>query len=427
MIIHVVQPGDTIYSIAQKHNVSPEKIIRDNNLENPNMLVPGQTIVVLVPEQIYTIKSGDTLSGIARAYGTTAMELLRNNPYISDANNIAPGEEIVIRYNNQKRGPIMINGYAYPFINRETLVKTLPYLTYLTMFSYGMKENGDLIDIDDEELIQLAKAYNTVPIMLIASLGEDGLFSGELTHKILNNEEARRNLIENVLKTIERKGYMGLDVDFEYVFPEDKEIYAQFIQEITSALNEKGYLVFTALAAKSSEEQTGILYEAHDYNAIGEAANRVLLMTYEWGYAYGPPMAVAPIDKVEEVLEYAQTAINPKKTYLGIPNYGYDFKLPYVEGVSKAQSLSNVNAIRLAREVGAQIKYDEQSQSPYFTYYDKEGKEHIVWFEDAESIEAKLDLFSEYGLEGISFWNIMNYFPQSWLVINSLYDVVKLL
>ncbi|WP_326907422.1 glycosyl hydrolase family 18 protein [Sedimentibacter sp. MB31-C6] len=427
MIIHVVQPGDSIYSIAATYNALPRQIIRDNQLANPNYLVPGQTIVVLFPSQYHTVRPGDTLSSIAEMYDTSVVKLMQNNLHITDPTNLALGEEIVISYEEPKIGPIHVNGYAYPIIDRNVLRKTLPYLTYLTLFTYGITPEGNLIDIEDEELIQMAREYGVAPLMLISTLTEEGTFSNELASVILNNQEAQNNLIENVLNTLKTKNYYGLDVDFEFILPEDRDAYTQFIRNLTNRLNEEGFIVFTALAPKVSADQPGLLYEAHDYPALGDVSNRVLLMTYEWGYTYGPAMAVAPVDKVREVLDYAITEIDPNKIYMGIPNYGYDFILPFVEGVSRAESLSNVEAVELAGEVGEYILYDETAQSPYYVYYDAQGRQHQVWFEDARSIQAKLDLFNEYGFEGVSYWNIMRFFPQNWLVVNSLYDIAKVL
>lgn len=427
MIIHVVQPGETIYSIASQYNVSPQKIVRDNQLENPNSLVPGQTLVILQPDIVYTVKAGDTLESIARQFGTTTVKLLQNNPYIMDSYQIVPGDAITITNKGEKRGTIFTNGYVYPFVNREELLKTLPYLTYLSIFTYGITPEGNLIGIEDEEIIRLARDYGVAPLMVIATLNEEGVFSNELAKQVLNDPVALNNLIENIVSKVKEKQYAGIDIDFEFILPEDKEAFINFVQKVTQRLNEEGFQTFIALAPKTYANQPGLLYAAHDYPALGSAANRVLLMTYEWGYTYGPPMAVAPINNVKQVLDYAVTAIDPNKIYMGIPNYGYDFTLPYVQGESKAETLSVVEAVGRAKSVGAKIQFDETAQTPFFTYYDKEGRQHEVWFEDARSIKAKLDQYEEYNLEGVGYWQLMNYFPQNWLVVNSLYDIAKIL
>jgi len=135
-------------------------------------------------------------------------------------------------------------------------------------------------------------------------------------------------------------------------------------------------------------------------------------------------MAVAPINKVAQVVQFATSEIDNDKIFMGIPNYGYDWTLPYIQGQSRARSLSNVQATEQAIQVGAPIQYDETAQSPHYHYW-RERAEHEVWFEDARSIQAKLALASEYQLRGVSIWNIMRYFPQLWLVLNQLYEIEK--
>ena len=118
-----------------------------------------------------------------------------------------------------------------------------------------------------------------------------------------------------------------------------------------------------ALAPKSSGDQPGLLYEGHDYPALGQAADAVLLMTYEWGYTYGPPLAVAPLPQVQRVLDYALSVIPREKILLGVPTYGYDWPLPYERGVTRATSLSPQAALALARQYGAEIQFDPVSQA----------------------------------------------------------------
>ena len=126
-------------------------------------------------------------------------------------------------------------------------------------------------------------------------------------------------------------------------------------------------------------------------------------------------MAVAPLDKVRQVVEYALTRIPGEKIILGIPNYGYDWPLPYVRGITRAATIGNAEAVNIAAENGVSIEYAQISRAPWFTYK-KSGIEHVVWFEDVRSIEAKLELAGAYGLLGAWYWDIMRPFRAGWLL-----------
>lgn len=231
MIIHVVQSGDTVDSIAAKYGISVTRLIQENELRRPYNLVEGDALVILYPEVTHTVVEGDTLEGIASSYGISIMELLRNNFFLSDREYIYPGEELVIRYQDSKIGSISTNGYAYPFINRDILRKTLPFLTYLTIFNYRINAQGNLNDIDDREVIQIAKEYGVVPIMLISTVSERGGQDIAIEQNILNNEETQENLIKNILSKMESKGYLGLNIDFQYIHPSNRENFVDLVKK----------------------------------------------------------------------------------------------------------------------------------------------------------------------------------------------------
>lgn len=325
----------------------------------------------------------------------------------------------------QPKREIIVNGYVYPSVSTELLKEISPNLTSISLFSYGITEAGDLIPLNDDELVRVLKENRVAPLMVLTSLTEQGTFRTDLLQIILDNVTLQDKLINQILAEIREKGLYGVDFDFEYIPPEYKDKYAAFIAKTRNRLNQEGYTVSAAVAPKISANQKGLLYEGHDYGAIGRAANLVLAMTYEWGYTYGPPMAVSPLNKVREVLDYAVTEIPPSKLLMGIPNYGYDWTLPFVQGESKARILSNVDAQQLAQQKGAEIKFDPVAQAPYFNYTDEEGRLHEVWFEDARSIAAKLKLVEEYDLAGVFYWNLTQPFPENWKVINSMYNVTK--
>ena len=426
MIIYTVRPGDSIYRIAQRYGVPAAQIISDNELAEPDRLVTGQTVVIMTDSTPHTVTRGQSLYSIARAYGVSPSALQAANPQITNPSRILPGQVINVPVAAPKLGTIAVNGYAFPNISMEVLQKTLPHLTYLSIFSYQVRPDGSLITINDTALIEAARAARVAPMMVITNIEEGASFSSELAHTILSDPAVRSRVIENVVSTLGAKNYAGLDIDFEYVYPEDRENYNTFLREVSARLRPLGYTLTTALAPKTSASQQGLLYEAHDYPAHGAIVDHVILMTYEWGYTYGPPMAVAPIGPVRQVLNYAVTAIPPEKILMGMPNYGYNWTLPFTQG-SAARSISNTAAIDLARDVGASISFSDSSQAPYFNYYDGNGRRHVVWFDDARSVNARLRLVDQYGLGGVSYWTINRYFPQNWLVLQSLYDVQKVL
>lgn len=375
MRIYVVQPGDSVDAIAASQNVPAQSIIYDNQLVYPYALAVGQALL---------------LSDTSGADGY----------------------------------PAYAGGYAYPFISRWVLEQTLPFLSDLFIFSYGFTPEGALVPplLDDAFMIAMAKEFGVAPILTLTPFGPDGQFSNYLISRMVNNEAAKQQLIENLSAQIEERGFEGVDIDFEYILPEDKFAFADFVREVRSAVNALGFPVSVALAPKTSDTQTGLLYEGKDYGLLGEAADYVLLMTYEWGYTYGPAMAVAPINKVRQVVEYALTKIPPQKIHLGIPNYGYDWTLPYVKGSSKAVTIGNVEAVQIAVANGASILFDETAQSPYFNYM-LNNQTHEVWFEDVRSLTAKFNLVKEYQLRGMSYWQIMQLFRANWLLLDDTFTV----
>lgn len=366
---------------------------------------------------IYIVQAGDTIDRIAGYYGTSVPEISYANqipyPYA-----LAVGEALFIPVDEEaetEKRTAVSDGYAYPYISPWVLEQTLPYLTRLLIFSYGFTTTGELLPPSRpvEWMIQAAFRYGVQPVLVLTPLGSDGRFNNNLIHEVVGSEIATETLIQNLLQEMEEKGYQGVDVDFEYILPEDRDSFTAFVEKLTQASREQGKKVSVALAPKTSADQKGLLYEGKDYAGLGAAADQVLLMTYEWGYTYGPPMAVAPLNKVRQVVEYALTEIPSEKILLGIPNYGYDWTLPYVSGESKAVTIGHVQAVQIAIEQDVPIRFDQTARSPWFTY--EEERTHEVWFEDVRSLQDKYNLVSEYNLKGIGVWQIMRLFRAMWL------------
>ena len=378
MEIHVVKQGDTVDTIAAFYGVSPASVIYDNQVGYPYALAVGQALLIStspVSEPTFSAYSG---------------------------------------------------GYAYPFIEEMVLQETLPFLSYLFIFSYGFTTEGELVPptLDDQFMIQWAYRLGARPILTLTPFGPDGMFNNYLITTMVNDEVVKNRLFQNLLAAMNEKGFQGVDVDFEYILSADRVPFADFVADLQNFLTPYGYTVSVALAPKTSDDQPGLLYEGKDYGLLGNAADWVLLMTYEWGYTYGPPMAVAPINKVIEVVNYAVTRIDPSKIHLGIPNYGYDWPLPYEKGVTKARTISNTEAVQIAIRAGVPILFDETAMSPYFTYTEN-GIRHEVWFEDVRSLTEKYSLLPSYQLRGISIWQIMKLFRPAFLLFQDMFQIQK--
>lgn len=421
-MIYVVKEGDTIDSISSQFGISRSRLIYDNQIY-AGRVVTGQALLILEPSVVHTVEAGDTLTSIAREYGTSVQSLVRKNPYLLNEVNLMPGDVLTVEYAQEKLGSLNVTGYAYPYISTETLREALLYLDELLIFSYGFTTSGTLIPPAMEEpLIEQALEFGVDPMLVLTPFAETGSFNNQLVKAVSEDLTMQQTLIENLVQTVQRKGYAGVDVDFEYILPEDREGYAAFVGNLRERMNALGYKVSVALAPKISSEQEGLLYEGMDYALLGANANTVFLMTYEWGYTYGPPMAVAPINKVRQVLDYAVTQIPVEKIYMGIPNYAYDWPLPYERGVTRATSIGNVEAVEIADQNGAQIQFDETAMSPFFNYT-LNGVAHEVWFEDVRSIDVKLRTAKEYGFSGVGYWNLMRPFRANWLLIDSLFQL----
>ncbi len=379
MDIHVVRAGETVSSVAARYGVPADILAGVNGVAPDAPLAVGQTLVVRHPRELHTVASGESVYSIALRYGLSVRTLYQNNPALGGRSALYPGQTLVIAYD-------------------DTPTRTAA-----------------------------AGQYRTAALMHLSTLTEEGRFDNARSTLILEDADAQDALVQSILETVQARHYFGLDVDFEYVLPEQREAYAAFITRLREALNPLGCPVVVALAPKTSAAQRGLLYEAHDYALLGAAANAVFLMTYEWGYTYGPPMAVAPLGQVRAVLDYALTAVAPEKIFMGIPLYGYDWPLPFVSGETRAESLSPVQAVERALRHDIAIQYDAAAQAPYYHYTDRGGREHAVWFEDARSIEAKLRLADEYHLQGVGYWNLTRPFPQNWAVLASLFDIETLL
>lgn len=427
MQIYVVRAGDTVWNIARAFNSSVTDIVEANALPQPENLVVGQALVIPIQGMYYFVQPGDSLWIIGQRLGIDFRELARINNINPDAP-LSVGQRLYIparpRANAVSNAYFEVTGARPSQALLDDARLAAPYLTYFSPFSYQVRADGTLAPPPTADIASIARSYGNSLMMAVTNI-RNGQFSGELAREILTNPTVRSALIDNIILEANTAGiYSDIHFDFEFIPADLKGAYIEFIREAAQRIRAEGYQISVALAPKTSDEQAGQWYEAHDYGALGNIVDFVVIMTYEWGYSGGPAMPVSPIGPVEQVLRYAISRMPANKILMGQNLYGYDWTLPFVQG-SFARAVSPQTSINIARENGVEISYDTRAQAPHFRYTDADGRTHEVWFEDARSIQAKFDLVKRLGLRGISYWKIGFPFPQNWLLLGDNFNIVR--
>ena len=421
MIIYTVRAGDTVYQIAKSHSVTPAAIVQANGLEMPDQLVVGQSLIIPSAFREHIAAAGDTLFRIAQRFGITLQALLGANPQITNPHMIRIGQRIYLP--RESFGTMLVNGYCYPNISGGVLGDILPLMSMICVFSAQVDAEGNVTPMqNDERVVNAAKTAKARSMLVITNLDDSG-FNPEIARAVLLSAEKQEKVLRQAMAIIKQKGYGGLDVDFENVPRDAREGLNEFLARAQAALHAEQLLLSSAVPPLTQDNQTGLLFEGFDFTAQGKYNDYVTLMTYEWGHQGGPPRAVAPLNEVHRAVEYAISRMPREKILMGIPNYGYDWKIPYQPG-TRATTISNVGGVNIARREGAAINFDIPAQTPWFRY-EADGQRHEVWFEDARSINAKLGLAVAMGIGGVSYWSVNTMFPQNWTLVDELVKVRK--
>jgi Predicted glycosyl hydrolase len=423
MIIHVVQKDETIRSIADMYNMNTERLIQENGLTNPFDLAVGQTIVIVHAKQTHTVQEGDSLQKIANQYGITLIELLRNNPYLIDRENIFPGESLVIQYEDEKIEKITTNGYVFHYVDLNILKKNLLFLTYLSIYSYFVSENGDLNDIDDQDVINLAKSYGVAPIMVITNQNDAG-FNNEIAHNLIESQVVRNNFINNILTKIKSKGYHAININFPYIRTVDSKGFTEFISELTEKLHEENCKVILTLTPSTFEQEAGANQNTIDYTMLGETVDGFVLSYYDWAYPTDRSTQMIPFYYIKKLVEYYVTRLPSDKIMFEVATLGYIWDIPYEEDVTKVNIISFTNAMSLAGEINATIQFNKLNLSSYF-YITNKSLRQVLFF-DARGLDSYVHLAPDYSLQGIAIWNVMYYLSQQFFLINTQYDIETL-
>lgn len=423
MAIHTVQKGDTLWAIAKLYNTSIQTILETNGLESSINIVPGLALYIPIhsgqlPIRLYEVKAGDTYWSLAVRYNTTIDNIIDANPQI-DPNRLAIGQKIGIPSPNKAK--IQTLGFVVPQTIKvlESINKIASSLTYLAIVAYSFLEEGWAYRVlEDRPFIQSAKQWGIKPLLMIRNITQAG-FSAELAGLVLADPTSRSHLIDSIVNLMNQAGYAGVSIDFEFIPPPQRNDFVSFLRDLKLALGSK--ILHVNVHAKTEDVPTNRIIGAYDYQAIGNIADIVAVMTMDYGYPTGPPNPMAPLWWMEQVVQYSVGLIDPKKMQIALPLYGYDWKVP--ENITTA--LSANAAQNFAISIGAEINYDVLAASPYYEYVYQSIDQHVVWFVDIRGYSQRYQLVDLYKLQGVTFWQLQFDFPQNWAFLQHEITVIK--
>jgi spore germination protein YaaH len=237
-------------------------------------------------------------------------------------------------------------------------------------------------------------------------------FDANIARQLLDSPTNRQALKNNILKLLKAYNYTGVDIDIENIPAACRNNFTAFMSEIYSTLKPLGYGVSVAVQPKTYDSPNATWNYAFDYMALAEYTDFLMIMAYDEHYVGGTPGAVASINWVTSVIDYALTIVPKDKIILGMAAYGYDWG----DTATKAYSINGCYS--LANQYGATVKFDGTTKSKYFTYTDN-GVSHTVWFEDGETMEYKLDLANSRDLKGVGIWRLGLENPNYWATVKA--------
>ena len=349
--------------------------------------------------EIYIVRPGDSLPSIARSRGLKA-ENIRQLNQLSDPRRLTPGLSLVL---DTGKAPVPESGELCaclsPGADESLLRELLPGLSWLCVQSSSLCSRGQPLLPEAERLLRLAAENSVIPLLSLTNMAQGG-FSALLAHRLLGDDQACRALAEALPAQLEAAGYRGAQLNFQYVYAFDRDNYSRFARLLSRSLHAAGLYLFISLAPKTCAAEESPLCAGQDYGELGRCADRLILLCHDWGGRFTPPQAISPADRTGEVISYASALIPPGKTLLSLSACGCSWNLPWRQG-DEGRPLNSSLAADMAIAAGAEIKFDRSAQAPFFTC-GAEGQRRVVWYEDARSLSARMDLAGEAGLAGLS-------------------------
>ncbi len=236
-------------------------------------------------------------------------------------------------------------------------------------------------------------------------------FDSSLTHKILSNKKKREQLIQQLRNLLVKNDIDGINVDFENIDIQDKEVYVSFIRELHAALHPHGILVSVDV---SRENPDPFWSGSFDRRELGKAADYIIMMGYDEDLSEGGKIgSVASLPWVEQGVQLLLKEVPARKVILAVPFYTRDWVTNLHTKKSEQMELTLVEAKKIIEGKGLKKAWDTNSKQ-YRVEYTEDEKKHQIWVEDEKSMKERLELVDRYKLRGAAVWFMGQEPPEIW-------------
>jgi cellulose synthase/poly-beta-1,6-N-acetylglucosamine synthase-like glycosyltransferase/spore germination protein YaaH/peptidoglycan/xylan/chitin deacetylase (PgdA/CDA1 family) len=284
-----------------------------------------------------------------------------------------------------------------------SLRQNLKHLTHIVPEWLMLKNAaGDLSDESDSQVIEIARQAQT-PILAMVTNYRDGWQGGDV-HHILNNADARENLIDNIHANLVEHKFAGVNLDFEQVEKRDRQKLIDFVAALRDRLKPEGFVLSESVPADGDP--------AYDLARLAELNDYIVPMVYDEHYQSGEPGPVASQDWFEEQLDKLGKVLPPEKTVIGFGNYGYD----WIIGSNGAAEVAYNDVMAAAIANKGTVEWDMDTDSPVLRYRNGSA-EHEVWFLDAVTALNHIREVSDGGFRGVGLWRLGAEDPGLWKVL----------
>lgn len=284
-------------------------------------------------------------------------------------------------------------------------------LTTLLPSWYLLNSSGKLIKQEPVYKAHVLTQTSEYKINLLPTI--ENQFNPKGVSKLVSSKILQQDLSEELIKIAKENNYIGYDLDWEQIDPEDKDKFSIFVAYLKNELHEDNLLLSVTVHAQTGTSDDWDQSLGHDYQALGKEADFIRIMAYDFHHPKSSPGPITPPDKLREVLTYVQKNIPAEKIILGLPTYGYDWS-----GKKSAAGLQYNQVLQKIVASKGSFKKDDQNMALHGEYILKEAT-HELWFEDASTIKLKQDIASnEFGINNFCFWHLGSEDEKIWSETN---------